>query len=185
MFSTGPNNTINKPLNLLRFQGDRRGESDALTLFNVPCVRRGTSDANNNPLNYGIKIYDHLDKKDTQLLLIKENKRKSGIYGIYNSINKNLYIGHAITNRFNYDFHRHLFLKTGNTSLGLELNEFGLKNFKFIIFEYFPGIILKENYNKEHLKLLFVKDKWVALFHPENGAHGFVQDIGSPTSEVK
>ena len=60
-----------------------------------------------DPLKYAVKVYDKLDRASTQLTIREENKRKAGIYCIYNKINGSIYVGSAITNRINVRFRNH------------------------------------------------------------------------------
>lgn len=46
------------------------------------------------------------------------------------------------------------------------INKYGLRNFKFIILEYNPGIILKENLKKNHILLLERENFWINKFFP-------------------
>ena len=108
---------------------------------------------NKDPLDEAIKIYDNLHLIETQLLILNENKRKAGIYLIYNKINKNFYIGSAITNRINARFRNHLFHGTGSKITKKAVLKYGIENFKFAILEYYPGLIIKENLKKEHVLL--------------------------------
>jgi hypothetical protein len=119
-----------------------------------------------DPLKYAVKIYNNLHLLDTQLAIRKDNKRKSGIYGIYNIINEKLYIGSAISNRINFEFNRHCFLNTGDLNIKNDIKLYGLNNFTFIIFKYYPGIIIKENFKLEHLKLLTLLNLYILKFNP-------------------
>lgn len=100
------------------------------------------------------RIYKDLHLVENQLLIRNENKHKSGIYLIYNKINKKYYIGSAITNRINYRFRNHCIHGTGSKLINRSINKYGLNNFYFFILEYFPGFVKKENLNKSHLALL-------------------------------
>jgi hypothetical protein len=53
------------------------------------------------------RVYDNLKDITTQLTIREENKRKAGIYCIYNKINGSMYVGSAITNRINTRFRNH------------------------------------------------------------------------------
>ena len=116
-----------------------------------------------NPLNNAVKIYDDLHLITTQILIRDENRHKAAVYMIYNKINNNYYIGSAITNRINTRFRNHMFHGTGNSNTKKAVNKYGLENFKFVILEYYPGIILKENLKKGHILLLERENYWINL----------------------
>ncbi len=119
-----------------------------------------------NPLNNAVKIYDDLHLITTQILIRDENRHKAAVYMIYNKINNNYYIGSAITNRINTRFRNHMFHGTGNSNTKKAVNKYGLENFKFVILEYYPGIILKENLKKGHILLLERENYWINLQNP-------------------
>ena len=125
-----------------------------------------TPNLENNPLDEAVKIYDNLHQIETQLIILNENKRKSGIYLIYNKINNNFYIGSAITNRINVRFRNHMFHGTGSRVTKKAIQKYGIENFKFAILEYYPGIILKENLKKQHLLLLEREDFYIKKYLP-------------------
>jgi len=114
-----------------------------------------------DPLGMAEKIYDNIHLVETQLLINNDNKRKSGVYKIYNKITGNFYIGSAITNRISVRFRNHLIHGTGNSITKKAVNKYGINNFKFVILEYYPGIILKENLKKEYLFLLERENYWI------------------------
>lgn len=129
-------------------------------------LRNFGSNLENNPLDEAVKIYDNLHQIETQLIILNENKRKSGIYLIYNKINKNFYIGSAITNRINVRFRNHMFHGTGSRITKKAIQKYGIENFKFAILEYYPGIILKENLKTQHLLLLEREDFYIKKYEP-------------------
>jgi group I intron endonuclease len=100
------------------------------------------------------KVYKNLHQVETQVLIRKENSRKAGIYILFNIFNNKFYVGSAITNRINTRFRNHCFHGTGSSATKRAISHHGLVNFYFIIYEYFPGLILKENFSTEHFKLL-------------------------------
>jgi hypothetical protein len=105
-------------------------------------------------LKKAVKIYEKLHLIDTQISIRDDNKRKAGIFIIYNNLNDKFYVGSAITNRIFSSFRKHCLHGTGSPVTRKALNYHGLENFAFIVYEYYPGIILKDNLNKENLKLL-------------------------------
>lgn len=136
-----------------------------------------------NPLDSAVKVYDNQHLLDTQLLIRKENKRKAGIYGIYNKISGATYIGHAITNHLNFEFNRHCFLKTGDLNIQKDIKSQGISNFNFVIQEYFPGIIIKEDHKLEHSKLLSILNNWILKLEPSYNREQL--DITSFTCDLK
>lgn len=131
-----------------------------------------TYNYNNNKLYYDnlfkelnispIYYFDNLDKIETKELILNKLRGLGGIYIIINKINKNFYIGSAITNKFYSRFYRHLISLTGNKPLKASVNKYGLNNFIFGILEIFPEVINKEN-NRELIKL---EDKYLKTYLP-------------------
>jgi group I intron endonuclease len=135
----------------------------------------------------GIKIekhYENLNTVETQLLIRDENKHKSGIYMIINLVNRKFYIGSAISNRINVRFRNHCLHRTGSAYLNNAINKYGLENFAFIILEYFPHLVLKENLKSNHLRLLELETNYIKEFKPEyNILQSGVSSIGYKHSE--
>lgn len=100
------------------------------------------------------KVYKDLHLVETQLKIRNENTRKAGIYILFNILNNKFYVGSAITNRIFTHFRNHCFHGTGSPVTKRAVNHHGSENFYFIIYEYFPGIVLKDNLRTENLKLL-------------------------------
>lgn len=121
---------------------------------------------NNNSINnfkYK-KKYINLHLKETQLKIANENRHKSGIYLIYNNINNKFFIGSASTNRINRKFRSHLINKSeGSKLLNRAVLKYDLDNFIFLILEYYPGFVHKEDLKKSHLELL--KEKLFILIY--------------------
>lgn len=113
------------------------------------------------------KIYKDLHLIKTQIQIREENKHKAGIYIIYNKNNDKFYVGSAITNRINTRFRNHCFHGTGSSVTKRAINHHGIENFYFIIYEYFPGIILKDNLKTENLKLLARETEIINELNPE------------------
>lgn len=114
-----------------------------------------------------VKIYKNLHLLDVQLLIKSENKHKCCIYMIYNNINNKFYIGSAITNRINMRFRNHCIHGTGSKVINNSIKKYGLQNFFFIILEYFPGFVKKENLDKNHIKLLERETYYIEKYNPE------------------
>ena len=131
----------------------------------ISLKRNINNNSSNLPFKY-TKKYDNLHLKETQLKILTENKFKSGIYLIYNKINGKFYIGCAITNRINTKFINHCIHGTGSSILFNSINKYGLKNFNFIILEYYPGFIHKEDFKKSHSHILCVETKYINLLKP-------------------
>uniref|UniRef100_A0A060REW1 ARAD0ZZ00924p n=1 Tax=Blastobotrys adeninivorans TaxID=409370 RepID=A0A060REW1_BLAAD len=109
-----------------------------------------------------IYYFDNLDKVETKELILNKLRELGGIYIIINKINKNFYIGSAITNKFYSRFYRHLISLTGNKPLKASVKKYGLNNFIFGILEVFPEVINKEN-NRELIKL---EDTYLKTYLP-------------------
>jgi group I intron endonuclease len=136
-------------------------------LGKLNCLKRYLSyqNSSNLPFNY-IKKYDNLHTIQTQSLIAKENRHKSGIYLIYNNINGKFYIGSAVTNRINTRFRNHCIHGVGSALLSRAINKYGLENFTFFIIEYYPGFIHKEDLKSAHLELLSIETKFINLLNP-------------------
>jgi hypothetical protein len=113
------------------------------------------------------KIYFNLHLQKTQLQILSENKHKSGIYMIFNLVNTKTYIGSAISNRINTRFRNHCIHHTGSKLVHQAIQKYGLENFAFIILEYYPGFVKKENLTKRHLELLARETVWIQNIQPE------------------
>ena len=59
-----------------------------------------------------------------------------------------------------------MFHGTGSRITKKAIQKYGIENFKFAIQEYYPGIILKENIKKQHLKLLEREDYYIKKYLP-------------------
>jgi len=123
--------------------------------------------SSNHQIPVAEKSYKNLHLITTQLQIKDENRNKAAIYCIFNSITEEKYIGSASTNRINTRFRNHCIHGTGNHNLRHAINTYGLENFDFLILEYYPGLVLKENLKKSHLNLLALENKWLDLFLPE------------------
>lgn len=123
--------------------------------------------SNNSKKPYNIKIYENLHTLETQILIRNDNRRKSGIYCIRNIINGHLYIGSAITDRINTRFRNHCIHLSGSSLLNKAIKKYDLNNFQFLILEYNPGIVLKENQKKSHIKLIELETEYINYYKPE------------------
>lgn len=113
------------------------------------------------------RVYINLHLQKTQLKIREENKHKSGIYMIYNIKNGKYYIGSAISNRINTRFRNHCIHGTGAKLTNKAIHKYGLENFAFLILEYYPGFIKKENLTGAHIKLLELETSWIQKLNPE------------------
>jgi group I intron endonuclease len=86
---------------------------------------------------------------------------------IINLINGKFYIGSAITNRINVRFRNHCLHGTGSSILNKAIKKYGLENFAFVILEYYPGLIHKENLKSNHLKLIELETEYINKLNPE------------------
>ena len=128
-----------------------------------------TSDrsAVNIALSRAARLYKNLHLVDTQLKIKDENRNKSAIYCVFNSLNSKKYVGSASTNRINTRFRNHCIHGTGSNLLKKAIDKHGLHNFYFIILEYYPGLVLKENLKKAHLSLLKLENHYLNSLSPE------------------
>ena len=91
-----------------------------------------------------IKVFEELGKEKNKELLRNETRNKSGIYGIFNLVTENFYIGSAVTNKFYSRFYRHLIKGTGNKNIAIELVKYGIESFAFVILEYYLEEVTKK-----------------------------------------
>lgn len=89
-------------------------------------------------------------------------RNKQGIYMIFNLVTENYYIGSASTNRFMSRFTKHLISLIGSKVVQNSVLKYGLSNFAFIILEYYPDPINRDN-NK---LLLQLEDKYLKTLLP-------------------
>lgn len=113
------------------------------------------------------KLYQNLHLRDTQLLILNDNKSKAGIYMILNKINNKKFIGCAATNRIHVRFRNHFFHGTGSKNTAAAIAKYGIENFDFYILEYFPGFVKKENLSSAHLALLELETRYILDLRPE------------------
>lgn len=110
-----------------------------------------------------IKVWDNLDNKDVCLEISKEVKGKSGIYLIGNKITGNTYVGSGSINKLYKMFRKHLYNKNGNKLINKSIKEYGLNNFYYVILEYYPDIINKNN----NINLILLEIYYIKLIGPK------------------
>lgn len=114
---------------------------------------------------YNIKpviVFESLHIDETREKIKLETRKKAGIYGIFNLITGDFYIGSAITNRFYSRFYKHLIKGLGNKYIYYSVNKYKLENFAFVILEYFPEEVTRKN-NKDLMEL---ETKWLKTYSP-------------------
>lgn len=107
-------------------------------------------------------IYTNLHIKENRDKMSKDLRNKQGIYMIFNLVTENYYIGSASTNRFMSRFTKHLISLIGSKVVKNSVLKYGLSNFAFIIVEYYPDPINRDN-NK---LLLQLEDKYLKTLLP-------------------
>lgn len=115
--------------------------------------------------HYKIKsviIFESLHKDETKDKIKFETRKKAGIYGIFNLITGDFYIGSAITNKFYSRFYKHLIKGLGSKYVYHSVNKYKLENFAFVVLEYFPEEVTRKN-NKE---LMEIETKWIKTYSP-------------------
>ena len=115
--------------------------------------------------NYDIKpvtFFEELHKDETKEKIRSETRKKAGIYGIFNLITGNFYIGSAITNKFYSRFYKHLIKELGNINISKSVKKDGLENFAFVILEEFPEEVTKKN----NQNLMNLETKWIKTYLP-------------------
>lgn len=95
-----------------------------------------------------VVVYEDLQKDEVKERIRSETRKKAGIYGIFNLVTGDFYIGSAISNRFYHRFYRHLIKGLGSQPVSNSVKKYELENFAFVILEYFPVEVTKRN-NKD------------------------------------
>lgn len=109
-----------------------------------------------------IITFEDLNNEEVKEKLRSETRYKSGIYGIFNLITKDFYIGSAVTNKFYSRFYKHLIKGLGNKNISIDLDKYGIESFAFIILEYFPEEITKKN----NPDLMALETHWIKTYFP-------------------
>jgi group I intron endonuclease len=109
-----------------------------------------------------VKLYKDLHLEETRKCIKNYTENLSGIYLIFNNITGDYYIGSASTNRFYARFSNHLIHFNGSKVLKNAIKKYNISNFSFLILEFFPEIVNKEN-NK---KLLDLEDFYLKSLLP-------------------
>jgi len=139
------------------------------TVFSLNNTFLTTGRTNQSPTKVKvIKKYFDLHLVETQLLIAKENQRKSAIYMVLNLKNLNAYVGSASSDKINTRFRSHCINNSGHSIiLTRAIRKYGLNSFCFCILEYYPGFVQKENLNKNHIDLLKRETFYLELLKPE------------------
>ena len=109
-----------------------------------------------------ILIFEELNKDEIKENLRNETRKKSGIYGIFNLITGDFYIGSAVTNKFYSRFYKHLIRGLGNKNIANDLDKYGIESFAFTILEYFPEEVTKKN----NPNLMALETYWIQTYLP-------------------
>lgn len=107
-------------------------------------------------------IYTNLHIKENRDQMNNDLRNKQGIYMIFNLVTENYYIGSASTNRFMSRFSKHLIYLLGSKVVKNSVLKYGLSNFAFIILEYYPDPINRDN----NELLLQLEDKYLKTLLP-------------------
>ena len=109
-----------------------------------------------------ILVFEELNKEEVKENLRNETRKKSGIYGIFNLITGDFYIGSAVTNKFYSRFYKHLIRGLGNKNIANDLDKYGIESFAFTILEYFPEEVTKKN----NPNLMALETYWIQTYLP-------------------
>jgi group I intron endonuclease len=107
-------------------------------------------------------VYENLEEESTKTKIKKDNLNTTGIYLILNKFTLDYYIGSASTNKFYSRFSNHLLNFNGSKVVKAAVKKYKIASFAFIILEFFPEIITKDN-NK---KLLDLEDFYLKSLLP-------------------
>jgi group I intron endonuclease len=159
------------PFYITKCGGKRRGDKEHKRFYSVDCRSRdfNVSDKDSglaiilSKLNIKYEaIYTNLHIKENRDKMSNDLRNKQGIYMIFNLVTENYYIGSASTNRFMSRFTKHLISLIGSKVVKNSVLKYGLSNFAFIILEYYPDPINRDN-NK---LLLQLEDKYLKTLLP-------------------
>nr|YP_009059686.1 GIY-YIG endonuclease [Parasitella parasitica]AIO05736.1 GIY-YIG endonuclease [Parasitella parasitica] len=107
-------------------------------------------------------VFEELNKEEVKKNLRTETRKKSGIYGIFNLITGNFYVGSAVTNKFYSRFYKHLIRGLGNKNIAIDLEKYGIESFAFVILEFFPEEVTKRN----NPNLIALETYWIFTYKP-------------------
>ena len=109
-----------------------------------------------------IIVFEELNKEEVKENLRNETRKKSGIYGIFNLVTGDFYIGSAVTNKFYSRFYKHLIRGLGNKNIALDISKYGMESFAFTIMEYYPEEVTKKN----NPDLMALETYWIQTYLP-------------------
>lgn len=107
-------------------------------------------------------VFEELNKEEVKENLRTETRKKSGIYGIFNLITGNFYVGSAVTNKFYSRFYKHLIRGLGNKNIAIDLEKYRIESFAFVILEFYPEEVTKRN----NPNLIALETYWIQTYKP-------------------
>lgn len=107
-------------------------------------------------------VFEELNKEEVKESLRAETRKKAGIYGIFNLITGDFYIGSAVSNKFYSRFYKHLLRGLGNKNIAIDLENYRIESFAFVILEYFPEEVTKRN----NPDLMALETYWIQTYKP-------------------
>lgn len=107
-------------------------------------------------------VFEELNKEEVKENLRTETRKKAGIYGVFNLITEDFYVGSAVTNRFYSRFYKHLIRGLGNKNIAIDLEKYGIESFAFVILEYYPEEVTKRN----NPDLMALETYWIQSYKP-------------------
>lgn len=107
-------------------------------------------------------VFEELNKEEVKESLRAETRKKAGIYGIFNLTTGDFYIGSAVSNKFYSRFYKHLLKGLGNKNIAIDLKNYGIESFAFVILEYFPEEVTKRN----NPDLMALETYWIQTYKP-------------------
>jgi group I intron endonuclease len=107
-------------------------------------------------------VFEELNKEEVKESLRAETRKKAGIYGIFNLTTGDFYIGSAVSNKFYSRFYKHLLRGLGNKNIAIDLENYGIESFAFVILEYFPEEVTKRN----NPDLMALETYWIQTYKP-------------------
>ena len=91
-----------------------------------------------------VYIYNNLSLSEVKNTILKDLKKLSGVYMIFNMVSGDYYRVSASIGKFYTRFCNHLIHLTGSKVLNNAVRKYVIANFSFVVLELFPEVVHKE-----------------------------------------
>lgn len=126
----------------LRYKGLELGLELGLLLMPIsPELKKRLDEKEIKP----IVVYENLETAESKEQIRSEIRGKAGVYGIFNKVTGDLYIGSGVNNNLFARLSDHLYVKRGNKKIARDIAEYGLSSFAYLILEYNLEEITEQN----------------------------------------